>query len=64
MAHYCPAFPALCLRSKLTSLRRLEVCGGGVTDTGVAHLAGLSGLQHLSLAQVGLCMFCLEVQER
>jgi hypothetical protein len=52
------------LRSKLTSLRRLEVCGGGVTDTGVAHLAGLSGLQHLSLAQVGLCMFCLEVQER
>ena len=38
--------------SKLTNLRRLEVCGGGVTDLGVAHLAGLARLQRLSLAQV------------
>lgn len=45
-----PANPAIC--SKLTNLRRLEVCGGGVTDAGVASLAALPKLQHLSLAQV------------
>lgn len=46
---YAPPFPC----SKLTRLRRLEVCGGGVTEAGVAHFASLAGLQHLSLAQVG-----------
>lgn len=53
--HAHPSAHVLCVRprSKLTNLRRLEVCGGGVTDVGVASLAALSKLQHLSLAQVG-----------
>ena len=46
---------ASCARSKLKNLRRLEVCGGGVTDAGVAHLVALTRLQHLSLAQASAC---------
>lgn len=38
--------------SKLQGLQRLEVCGGYLTDAGAGHLAALSTLQHLSLAQV------------
>ena len=38
-------------RSKLPKLRSLEVCGGDVSDAGVAHLAGLAPtLEHLCLA--------------
>ena len=37
---------------KLKALQSLEVCGGGVTDTGVAYLQDLSQLRSLSLAQV------------
>lgn len=37
--------------SKLHQLRSLEVCGGGLSDAGVAALAaGLPSLAHLSLA--------------
>lgn len=38
-------------RRQLPRLRRLELCSGGVTDAGVAQLAALTQLQHLSLAQ-------------
>ncbi len=50
---HLPLRHSLC--SKFTRLRRLEVCGGSVTEAGAAHLAALTGLQHLSLAQVGGC---------
>ena len=39
---------------KLKALQSLEVCGGGVTDSGVACLQDLSQLRSLSLAQVYL----------
>lgn len=45
---------SIATRSKLTGLRRLEVCSGYLTEAGVAHLGALAGLQHLSLAQVRL----------
>lgn len=35
----------------LTSLESLEICGGAITDKGVAHMSALQNLQHLSLAQ-------------
>ena len=35
--------------SKLKRLEHLEVCGGSVTDAGVAHVAPLGRLTHLSL---------------
>ena len=37
--------------SNLKRLEFLEVCGGSVTDAGVAHIAPLGRLTHLSLAQ-------------
>ena len=37
------------MRSKLKRLEHLEVCGGAVTDAGVAHVAPLGHLTHLSL---------------
>jgi hypothetical protein len=42
----------LCGCRKLKALQSLEVCGGGVTDSGVACLQDLSQLRSLSLAQV------------
>ena len=44
--------PAPCGCRKLKALQSLEVCGGGVTDSGVACLQDLSQLRSLSLAQV------------
>ena len=44
--------PAPCECRKLKALQSLEVCGGGVTDSGVACLQDLSQLRSLSLAQV------------
>ena len=60
-----PLFPALvprpaslhCLSfrcfacSKLYQLESLELCGGSITDNGVSHLANLTKLKSLSLAQ-------------
>lgn len=35
----------------MTSLKSLEICGGGISDTGVARLTTLNKLKHLSLGQ-------------
>ena len=47
LTHGC----ALCARRPFRrTLRRLEVCGGGLGDAGAAELARLGALEHLSLA--------------
>ena len=52
LAHTQPADAGGDCCSNLKRLEYLEVCGGSVTDAGVAHIAApLGRLTHLSLAQ-------------
>ena len=38
---------------KLTNLRHIEICGGGLSDEGVSVLASLAELRTMNLSQNG-----------
>jgi len=51
--------PPCLIQSPLLELRHIELCGGRITNAGVARLAALPNLTSINLSQVGHWVFLM-----